>query len=453
VADAEFRYSDLLPTGQDDIPYRLITTDGVSTFEANGRTFLQVDPEALHLLTAEAMHDIAHYLRPAHLQQLRKIIDGPDASGNDRFVALDLLKNVGISAGGVLPMYQDTGTAIVMGKKSEDVLTGADDAEWISKGGPGGRAASWVSSSGRANSLPPRGGRAGKARPLRVLATAWWEPVTARRQASGAAGANRPRPGRDHHSGRARRRGTGISFRKMSSSAFLAPSAPPTSTGHLAARQSATAQSCVHPRSGSGLVAGFLLRWPLRKLSVPLYPRSSSLCLASMAAIPPRVARTTEPARVLPPPGLPPPSDSPSRPGRCRWNWPACRARASGSAIWPSAPPSKPLQVDAACLRGALKLLAELGAVLGPHVRKGLARRLLVLLRRCLSGQPLMVLQRLLIGDAIGGPALPEPGRAHRGGCRPRSAGLSASQPDGWQEHYEPVDRHPGRYGLQTPRS
>ncbi len=134
VADAEFRYSDLLPTGQDDTPYRLITTEGVSTFEANGRTFLQVDPEALRLLTAEAMHD-AHYLRPAHLQQLRKIIDDPEASGNDRFVALDLLKNVNISAGGVLPMCQDTGTAIVMGKKSEGVLTGADDAEWISKEG------------------------------------------------------------------------------------------------------------------------------------------------------------------------------------------------------------------------------------------------------------------------------------------------------------------------------
>ncbi len=134
VADAEFRYSDLLPIGQDDTPYRLITTEGVSTFEANGRTFLQVDPEALRLLTAEAMHDIAHYLRPAHLQQLRKIIDDPEASGNDRFVALDLLRNANIAAGGVLPMCQDTGTAIVMGKKSEGVLTGADDAEWISKG-------------------------------------------------------------------------------------------------------------------------------------------------------------------------------------------------------------------------------------------------------------------------------------------------------------------------------
>ena len=132
--EPEFRYSDLLPTGQDDTPYRLLTTEGVSTFEVDGRTFLEVAPEALQLLTAEAMHDIAHYLRPAHLAQLRKIIDDPEASGNDRFVALDLLKNVNISAGGVLPMCQDTGTAIVMGKKSEGVLTGADDGEWISKG-------------------------------------------------------------------------------------------------------------------------------------------------------------------------------------------------------------------------------------------------------------------------------------------------------------------------------
>ncbi|MGZ4428918.1 MAG: fumarate hydratase [Nocardioidaceae bacterium] len=134
TGDIDFQYSDLLPTGADETPYRLVTTDGVCTFEANGRTFLQVEPSALRTLTAEAMHDIAHYLRPAHLAQLRKIIDDPEASGNDRFVALDLLKNVNISAGGVLPMCQDTGTAIVMGKKSEGVLTGADDAEWISKG-------------------------------------------------------------------------------------------------------------------------------------------------------------------------------------------------------------------------------------------------------------------------------------------------------------------------------
>jgi len=133
-AGPEFRYSDLLPVGPDETPYRLLTTDGVSTFEANGRTFLQVEPAAIRLLTAEAMHDIAHYLRPAHLAQLRRIIDDPEASGNDRFVALDLLKNVNISAGGVLPMCQDTGTAIVMGKKSEGVLTGADDGEAISQG-------------------------------------------------------------------------------------------------------------------------------------------------------------------------------------------------------------------------------------------------------------------------------------------------------------------------------
>jgi fumarate hydratase class I len=130
----DFHYSDLLPLGPDGTPYRLVTTEGVSTFEAGGRTFLQVAPEAIRLLTAEAMHDIAHYLRPAHLTQLRRIIDDPESSGNDRFVALDLLKNVNISAGGVLPMCQDTGTAIVMGKKSEGVLTGVDDGEAISQG-------------------------------------------------------------------------------------------------------------------------------------------------------------------------------------------------------------------------------------------------------------------------------------------------------------------------------
>jgi fumarate hydratase, class I len=132
--DPEFHYSDLLPTGADDTPYRLVTTEGVSTHQVNGRTFLQVSPDAIRQLTAEAMHDIAHYLRPAHLAQLRRIIDDPESSGNDRFVALDLLKNVNISAGGVLPMCQDTGTAIVMGKKSEGVLTGADDGEAISRG-------------------------------------------------------------------------------------------------------------------------------------------------------------------------------------------------------------------------------------------------------------------------------------------------------------------------------
>ena len=142
-ASPEFRYSDLLPThgsnGTDETPWRLVTTEGVSTFDAtlpdgSSRTFLRVDQEAIRRLTAEAMHDIAHYLRPGHLTQLRRIIEDPEASGNDRFVALDLLKNVNISAGGVLPMCQDTGTAIVMAKKSEGVLTGGDDAESISRG-------------------------------------------------------------------------------------------------------------------------------------------------------------------------------------------------------------------------------------------------------------------------------------------------------------------------------
>ncbi len=125
----EFAYSDLLPLGADPTPYRKLTSEGVSTFEAGGRRFLKVEPEALRLLTAEAMHDISHYLRPAHLAQLRRILDDPEASPNDRFVALDLLKNVNISAGGILPMCQDTGTAIVMGKRGQNVLTeGADEA-------------------------------------------------------------------------------------------------------------------------------------------------------------------------------------------------------------------------------------------------------------------------------------------------------------------------------------
>ena len=130
----EFRYSDLLPIGPDQTPYRKISDGGVTVVDTRAGEFLTVEPAALRLLTAEAMHDIAHYLRPAHLEQLRRIIDDPESSGNDRFVALDLLKNVCISAGGVLPMCQDTGTAIVMGKKSERVVTGVDDSEWISRG-------------------------------------------------------------------------------------------------------------------------------------------------------------------------------------------------------------------------------------------------------------------------------------------------------------------------------
>ena len=130
----EFEYAELLPTGPDETPYRLLTTDGVRGVEAGGRTFLQVEPEALRLLTDTAMHDIAHYLRPGHLQQLRNILDDPEASPNDRFVALDLLKNVNISAGGILPMCQDTGTAIVMGKRGQNVLTAGGDEAHIARG-------------------------------------------------------------------------------------------------------------------------------------------------------------------------------------------------------------------------------------------------------------------------------------------------------------------------------
>ncbi|HEY9555597.1 MAG TPA: fumarate hydratase [Acidimicrobiales bacterium] len=131
---SDLAYTDLLPLGPDTTPYRLLTTEGVRTVEAAGRTFLEVDPDALTLLTRTAFRDIAHWLRPGHLQQLRNILDDPEASANDRFVALDLLKNANIAAGGVLPMCQDTGTAIVMGKRGELVLTGGDDERSISDG-------------------------------------------------------------------------------------------------------------------------------------------------------------------------------------------------------------------------------------------------------------------------------------------------------------------------------
>ena len=131
----EFVYADLLPTGADPTPYRLVTAEGVRTVEGpGGRTFLEVDPEALRLLTDEAMHDIAHYLRPAHLAQLASILDDDEASNNDKFVALDLLKNANIAAGGVLPMCQDTGTAIVMGKRGQHVLTSGTDEAPIARG-------------------------------------------------------------------------------------------------------------------------------------------------------------------------------------------------------------------------------------------------------------------------------------------------------------------------------
>ena len=131
---APFQFSELLPLGPDTTEYRLISTEGVSTFETPEGTFLKVDPSAIVTLTEHAMRDIAHLLRPGHLQQLANILTDTEASDNDRFVALDLLKNASISAGGVLPMCQDTGTAIVKGKKGQFVFTGGNDEEAISRG-------------------------------------------------------------------------------------------------------------------------------------------------------------------------------------------------------------------------------------------------------------------------------------------------------------------------------
>ena len=136
VSPVEFRYVDLLKTGPDETPYRLLSTDGVSSFEAGGQRFLRVDPAAISLLTAEAIREISHLLRPGHLAQLRKILDDPEATSNDKFVALDLLKNASIAAGMILPGCQDTGTAIIKGKKGQYVLTDGtgDDREAVARG-------------------------------------------------------------------------------------------------------------------------------------------------------------------------------------------------------------------------------------------------------------------------------------------------------------------------------
>jgi len=130
----EFAYTDLLPLGPDTTDYRLLTADGITTHRSLGREFLEVDPEALALVAREGMRDIAHLLRPGHLRQLRAILDDPEASPNDRYVARDLLKNACIAAGGVLPMCQDTGTAIVMGKRGGEVLTDGRDEEHLARG-------------------------------------------------------------------------------------------------------------------------------------------------------------------------------------------------------------------------------------------------------------------------------------------------------------------------------
>ena len=130
-----FAFQDILEAGHHDAtPYRKLTGDLVQPLGAGGRSFLEVAPEALTLLTRTAMRDIAHLLRPGHLAQLRAILDDKDASPNDHFVALELLKNANIAAGGVLPGCQDTGTAIVMGKRGQLVLTAGNDEAAIARG-------------------------------------------------------------------------------------------------------------------------------------------------------------------------------------------------------------------------------------------------------------------------------------------------------------------------------
>jgi fumarate hydratase class I len=131
---ADFGFQPLFELGPDETEYRKLTSDGVSTVEFQGRTLLAIEPEALTRLARDAMDDVAHLLRSSHLEQVSQILKDPEASENDRFVALELLKNANISAGHVLPFCQDTGTAIAIGHKGENVFTGADDAEALSKG-------------------------------------------------------------------------------------------------------------------------------------------------------------------------------------------------------------------------------------------------------------------------------------------------------------------------------
>ena len=131
---SDYVHHTMFPLGPDETPYRKLTGDYVSVEKFGDQEIIKVDPKALTLLTFEAFKDVSHLLRPGHLQQLRNILDDPEASDNDRFVAFDLLKNANIAAGGILPMCQDTGTAIVMGKKGQNIWTGGGDEAAISEG-------------------------------------------------------------------------------------------------------------------------------------------------------------------------------------------------------------------------------------------------------------------------------------------------------------------------------
>ncbi|RKQ72407.1 fumarate hydratase [Oceanibaculum indicum] len=130
----DFVYQDMFPLGEDKTPYRKLTSDFVSTVKLDGADIVKVAPEAITLLTDQAFRDISHLLRPGHLAQLKAILDDPEASPNDKYVAFDLLKTANIAAAGILPMCQDTGTAIVMGKKGQNIWTGGGDEQAIARG-------------------------------------------------------------------------------------------------------------------------------------------------------------------------------------------------------------------------------------------------------------------------------------------------------------------------------
>ncbi len=129
-----FSYTPMFLLGEDMTPYRKLDIAGVSSFVLDGKSILKIRPEALSALAFEAFHEVSHLLRPAHLQQLAKILDDPEASGNDRYVALEFLKNANIAAAGILPMCQDTGTALVFGKKGQHVWVEGDEEAALSEG-------------------------------------------------------------------------------------------------------------------------------------------------------------------------------------------------------------------------------------------------------------------------------------------------------------------------------
>ena len=129
-----FVYQDPFPLGKDDTEYRLLSTEGVSTTELEGQAVLKVEPDVLTFLANQAFHDCSFTLRAKHLEQVAAILDDPEASDNDRYVATTLLKNAEIAAEGILPFCQDTGTAIIMGKKGQNVWTGGGDAAALSRG-------------------------------------------------------------------------------------------------------------------------------------------------------------------------------------------------------------------------------------------------------------------------------------------------------------------------------